>query len=275
MSRDVRRWQVGSTLAVLALSAASSLVGILRPSLYADAPEVIARTRAEDLVILAVAVPVLAAGLWHARRGSLRGRVVWLGALAFMTYAWASRTLSLPFNAFFLAYVALFSLSSFTLAAGVSETDAEATRRRLAGRLSERTYAAVLALISAGLAALWLSDVVPAALAGTTPAIVSEFGPRGLGTVVMDLGLVVPALALAAVWLWRGRARGYVAAGVLLVFGALLAPALAAITAFDVLAGVAVTPGMLVGTVVPPLVAAVFAVKYLLAIPPAAPTAGG
>ena len=36
--------------------------------------------------MLAYAIPVLLVGLWFAVNGSLRGRFVWLGALAFMTY---------------------------------------------------------------------------------------------------------------------------------------------------------------------------------------------
>ena len=267
MSAPPRRWQVLSTIAVLLLSATSSLLGLLSPGLYAGAPDTLARTRAEDLVILVVGVPVLALGLYYAIRGSLRGRVVWIGGLAFMAYMWASRAVSLPFNAYFLGYVALLSLSAFTLAGGLLGADADALRRQIRDRRSPRVYATVLAVIGAGLAALWLSDVVPATLAGTTPAIVEEFGPGGLGTVLIDLGLVVPSLVVAAAWLWRDRPPGYLVAGVLLVFGALLAPSLAAITAVDVQSGVAMTPGLVVGTVVPPLVAAAFAVRYLLAIP--------
>lgn len=266
MGATARRWQVGATLAVIVLSGVASLLGLLRPDLYAGASGGLSRRRAEDFVILAVAVPVLAFGLYRAARGSLRGRIVWLGALAFTTYLWASRAVSLEFDAFFLVYVALLPLSLFPLVGGVLETDGAAVRRHVRRRRAPRTYAAVLAVISVGLASLWLSDVVPATLTGETPAIVTEFGPGGLGTVVLDLGLVVPSLAVAAAWLWRDRAPGYVVAGVLLVFGALLAPALTAITVVDVRTGVAMTPGLVVGTVVPPLVAAAFAVRYLLAI---------
>jgi len=37
---------------------------------------------------------VLLGGLWYARAGSLRGRIVWLGALAYMAYMWASTGLA-------------------------------------------------------------------------------------------------------------------------------------------------------------------------------------
>lgn len=272
MAGPPRRWQVRASLAVLLLSATSSLFGLLSPDHYADAATLLARTRAEDLVVLVIAVPTLAIGLRYARRGSLGGRIVWLGALAFMTYLWASRAVSLAFNPFFLGYAVLLTLSLFTLVGGLTDTDAGAVRTRLADRLERRGYAVALALVGAGLASLWLSDVLPASLAGTTPAIVRAFGPRALGTVVIDLGLVVPSLAATAVWLWRGRPWGYVATGVLLVFGALLAPALTAITVLDLQGGVAMTPGLVVGTIVPPLLAAALATRYLLAIRPGRPS---
>jgi len=261
-----KRWQVGTTLVVLGLAAASSLLGLFRPGHYAGPQALLARTRVEDAVVLAVGVPALAVGLWTARRGSLRGRIGWLGALGFHAYVWTSRSVSLAFNDFFLGYVALLTLSLFTLVAGVLETDADAVGRRLDGRLSSRLYAGVLAVVAAGLALLWLSEVVPATLTGTTPGIVAEFGPRGLGTYVVDLGLVVPSLAVAAGWLWRGQPRGYLVGGALLVFGALLAPVLTAITVVDLRTGVRMTAGLIAGTVLPPLVAAAFAATYLRAL---------
>lgn len=263
----LRRWHVWSTLAVLALSVSLTLLGLFRAGLYAGLPEQVVRTRSEDLAILAFGVPALAYGLWATRRGSVRGRLVWLGGLAFMAYVWGSRALQLAFNDAFLGYVALTTLSAFTLVGGLLLVDPHPVHRRLDGHIRHRLYAGVLGLIAAGLAALWLSDVVPATLSGTTPAIVRDFGEKGLATLVVDLGILVPALAVAAGWLWQRRPWGYVTAGVLLTFGALLAPSLTAITVVDVLNGVPLTVGMIAGTVVPPAVAAAFALAYLRALP--------
>ena len=274
MTTTPHRWQTLSTFAVAALSAASSLFGLFRPGHYADAPELLPRLQAIDAAVLAVAVPSLTLGLWAARRGSLRGRVAWLGALAFATYQWSSTVGTTAFNGFFLGYVALFSLSLFTLVGGVLETDAAAVRRRLDGRLSEHVYAGFLAFVAAALALLWLSEIVPATLSGTTPAVVEQLGERSAHTYVLDLGVVVPSLAVAAAWLRRGRPWGYVAAGVLLVMAALLAPVLTALTVVDATGGaVTVTGPLLVGTVLPPAVGAAFALKYLLAMGRADPSA--
>lgn len=267
MARSLRRWHVWSTLGILVLSLVLTLLGLFKAGFYTGRPELIVRSQSEDIAILAFAVPVLAYGLWAARRDPARGRLIWLGGLAFMTYVWSSRAMQLGFNDAFLAYVALTTLSGFTLVSGLLTVDPSPVSRALDGHIRHRMYSAVLAVIAVGLAFLWLSDIVPATLSGTTPAVVQDFGEKGLATLVIDLGLLVPALGVAAAWLWQRRPWGYVTAGVLLVFGALLGPSLTAITIIDIQNGVPLTTGMIVGTVVPPLIAAAFAITYLRALP--------
>lgn len=268
------RWQVRSTIAIIALSAASSLLGLFREGHYADPSALLARLTAEDAVILLVAVPVLAAGLWGAMRGSRRAKVVWLGALAYMTYMWATIGLNRAFNDFFLGYVALFALSLFTLAGALVGADPERFHRTLAGR-ARRLYAGFLLLTAGGLAALWLSDVVPAILAGTTPSVIEQFGPQGIVTYVVDLGVVVPSLAIVAVWLWRDHPWSDLCAGILLVFAALLAPGISAITVVDLQTGVEMTTGMVVGSILPPVLGAALALDFLRRLPSRGPREAG
>lgn len=261
---EPRRWHVATTVAILALSVVTALSGLLRPGHYADPAGLVELYRVQDLTILAVGVPVLAVGLLAAMRGSLRGRVVWLGGLAFMTYIWMSVGLQVSFNAFFLVYVALFSLSLFTLVGGLVTTDAGAVARSLRGRVSTRLYAGFLAVIAVGLTVLWLSDIVPALLGGTVPLSVGEAGEQTLVSHFVDLSVVVPSIAVAAVGLLRERDWGYLLAGVALVLGGTLAAPIGLTTVVvatgDVLS---VSPLQLAATVLPILVAAVLAVTYV------------
>jgi hypothetical protein len=200
-------------------------------------------------------------------RGSPRGRVVWLGGLAYMTYMWASIAVQITFNELFLVYVALFGLSLFTLVGGLVTTDARAIRDAVDGRIRPSLYSGFLVLVGVGLAALWLSDVVPALLDGTTPLLVEEAGPQAMVSHVLDLGVVVPAIFLASAWLYQRRPWGFVFAGVVLVFGATLAASISAMTV--VLAGgdaVTVSPVAAFFSVVPVVAAAVLAVTYLLSM---------
>ncbi len=259
-----RRWQVRATVAVLVLSVVSTFLGLLRPGHYGADPARVEYYQVQDATILLVGVPVLAVGLWYATRGSLRGRVVWLGGLAYSTYVWASVGLQAPYNEFFLGYVALFSLSLFTFVGGLVTTDAGAIRRVLEGRVSTALYGGALLVIAVGLAVLWLADIVPALLAGTTPLIVEEAGRVALASHLLDLGVVVPSLLVAGVWLRRERTWGYVLAGVALVLGATLAASISA-TTLVLLSGetVTVSPVAAVFTFLPVLVSAVLAVRYV------------
>lgn len=266
MPHSVRRWQAVTTVAVLLLSITSSLLGLFRPGHYTDLAALLPRLYAQDAVVLVIAVPVLAAGLWTAWRGSTIGTVVWLGALAFMTYIWASYALTTTFNAFYLGYIALFSLSTFTLVGGILSLDADALHRDLQGRVRHRVYSGFLGLAAAGLATLWLSELVSATLTGATPAAIEAFGVQAAATYVIDLGLVVPSLAVTAAWLWQQRPWGYALTAVLLTFTAVLAPAITAITVVDVQAGVPMSLPVIAASIVPPLIGAAFAGKYLHAL---------
>lgn len=230
MTRHLDRWMVRTTITILLLSIASALLGLFRPGHYREAAAIVELNQVQDATILLAGVPVLAAGLWYAARGSLRGRIVWLGGLTYMSYMWANIGLTTAFNELFLVYVALFGLSSSTLVGGLASTDPDAVGRALGDRSSRPLYAGVLVFIAVGLAGLWLSELVPATLAGEPPLLVAERGPMALVSHFIDLSVVVPALVLAAVWLWRGNPWGPLVAGVMLVFGATVAVTISAMT---------------------------------------------
>ena len=264
MTRHLRRWHIVSTVAVLVLATVSSLLGLFRSGHYRAPPGVVAAYQVQDLTILVVGIPVLTVGLWYAVRGSPRGRIVWLGGLAYMTYLWVSIAIQIPFNELFLVYVALFGLSLFTLISGVVSTDAARIRQTLDGHVNVALYSGALAVIGLGLGALWLSDVVPPLLSGTTPSLIEEAGQQAMATHVIDLGVVVPSILLSAAWLYQGRSWGYVFAGVELVLGGTLAAPIGIMTiVFMTGDTVTISPVAAVFTFLPILVSAVLAVTYL------------
>jgi hypothetical protein len=218
----------------------------------------------QDLTILAIGIPVLAGGLWYTMRDSARGRIVWLGGLAYMTYMWASIAVQIPFNDLFLVYVALFGLSLFTFVGGMVTTDADAIRGTLDGHLNTTLYSVALVVIGLGLGALWLSDVVPPLLSGETPSLIEESGPQAMVTHVIDLGVVVPSIFLSAAWLFRERRWGYVFVGIELVLGATLAAPIGFMT-LVFMAGdtVTISPVAAFFTTLPILMSALLAVAYL------------
>lgn len=264
MTSQFRLWHRNATIAIIALAALSSLVGLFRPNHYRAASDIVISYQVQDLTILLIGIPVLAAGLWLGMRNSPHGRIVWLGGMAFMTYMWASIAVQIPYNELFLVYIALFGLSLFTFVGGMLTTDADAIRQRVEGRINATLYGGALLVIGTGLAALWLSDLVPALLSGTTPSLVEESGPQALTSHVIDLGVVVPSIFLAAVWLLRGRTWGYVLTGVVLILGATLAAPIGIMT-LVLMTGetVTVSPIAAFFTILPIGVSAFLAMMYL------------
>lgn len=192
---NVPRWQVVSTVAIITLAIASGLLGLFRPGHYP--PELLPGFYIQDALILLVGTPALALGLAYASRGSLRGRIVWLGALAYMTYMSVSIAFQLTFNQFFLGYVLWVGLSVYTLVGALATTDPTRVKEAVAGHISERVYGVFLWVIAIGLAVLWLSELVPATLSGSAPLLVEEVGPHALASHFIDLSMVVPALVIA------------------------------------------------------------------------------
>lgn len=214
---DIEPWQVVSTACIAVLAVVGTVLGLFREGFYRDPEVLLHQAYGQDIVTLTLVVPLLLIGLWRANDGSLRGYFIWLGALGYLTYTYAVYAVITQFNQFFLGYVALFGLSAYTLAAGVLQLDPVAVKDRLAARLPTRWMVGFLVAMGALVAALWLSEVVPATIADQPPASIAGTGVPANVVHVLDLAILVPATFLTARWLHQGRPWGYVLPGVLLV----------------------------------------------------------
>ncbi|WP_158056603.1 hypothetical protein [Halorussus halophilus] len=236
---SVPRPYVFSSLAILALAALATGVGLFVPEFYRDAPALLPQVYGQDLLTLLVALPMLAASLYFATRGSLRGYVVWLGVLGYLLYTYASYSFMTAFNELYLVYTTLLWLTLVTFVGGLVRLDAVALKRSL-GDLPVRSYVLFQGLLVALIALLWLAEILPAIFDGTTPPSVAEAGLPTSVIYALDLGVVLPAFALSAYWLWRRRAWGYVFTAVLLVKATTLGLAVLAMAYFMIRAGSAV-----------------------------------
>ena len=92
-------------------AAAAAGLSFFVPSVLTGAPVAIGCLRGTALVILVAGLPVLAAGMSRAARGSARGLVVWLGTLGYLLYQAVMFCFATPLNNFFLIYVAYLGLA--------------------------------------------------------------------------------------------------------------------------------------------------------------------
>ena len=139
-----------------------------------------------DAANLILGLPVLLGAMWLARRGSLFGLLLWPGALFYALYAYALYLVGAPFDALFFGYVALVTLSAWTLIYIVASIDGEEVRRRLAAAPARSVGGALVVI--AVLAYAGLTGAVISALGSATtkpgmrPAVGRRLCARHAGT---------------------------------------------------------------------------------------------
>lgn len=214
------RWSPGHVAAavVVVLATIASLGGLLADGFYTDGAWARSAFRGSDLATLAVAVPVLAGALVLSLRGSLRGRLVLLGMLAYSTYNYAFYAFGTEFSDWFLLHAAAFATSLAGLVLLAYELGARSVAARVTGAFPRRAIAAYLAAIGAVMGTLWVAESVRFALTGDLSSDAPLSGQHLV--FALDLGFLVPGMLLAAVLLWRRHVWGYVAAVAMNVLGA-------------------------------------------------------
>lgn len=215
---------------VVVLAGAISVIGLGFPSVYGgDWGN--GMGLGNDLVTLAVAVPVLALAILYSAHGSVRARVIWLGALYYMLYNYAFYVFGLPVTRQYVPIVAAFAISGLALALGMHNLDIEAVGRRFGPRTPGRWIAAFLAYVAVMISILWISQWVKYLMTGRVPDVNGSASAYQVIAAV-DLSFMVPVQIAAAITLWRRRPWGYVLGGMTLVQGAIYTAVMATVCVF-------------------------------------------
>jgi hypothetical protein len=171
----------------------------------------VAQMQANDLITLVLGLPLLALSFWLTLRGSLRGRLMLAGTLGFILYTYITMAFGAHYNAFFLVYVALFSLSLFAFVLVMMSFDLATLPSRFSEKLPRGWIAGLLLFAAVFLSLAWLGRVAATFKPGAIPALENT---TSMFIQVMDLGIIVPVCALSAVLLLRRQPWGYLLASV-------------------------------------------------------------
>ncbi len=204
----------GALMAIIGNVIALRVPGIyapLKPAFYAEAI-------AQDVADLALVAPAWIIVAILALRGSRRAYLIWLGVLAFTVYNYVIYTVSVQFGALFLLWVAVLGLALWALIGGVATADHENVRGGYVGGIVTKVTAWALMIVGGLFALLWLSEDVPALLAGTTPQGLLETGLFTNPVHVLDLAFFLPAVFVTGVCLLRGRALAFTVAPAFVTF---------------------------------------------------------
>jgi len=189
---------------------------------YWDTVSSAAQMQANDLIALVLGLPLLAVSFWLTLRGSLRGRLLLAGTLGFILYTYITMAFGAQYNALFLVYVALFSLSLFAFVLVMMSFDLASLPAHFSDNLARGWIAGLLFFAAAFLSLAWLGRILPT-LAWDSLSLWERGGVRGIPALenttsmfiqVMDLGLVVPVCLLSGILLLRRQPWGYLLASV-------------------------------------------------------------
>lgn len=217
--RATGAWLLSWVAAALALGAA--LTGLVVGGAYPGARSTAEMFRGYDLVTAAVVVPTLAVATLRARRGSLVAQLVVAGLLADLVYTYPVLLFGTRLNDVFLLHLAVFATALAGLVLVLADADVPAVTARFRDRTRRGVVVAVLGLLAISLGLLWTWAVIDHAVSGQVlqgSRLVETDAVVRLG-IALDLALLVPLYAAAAVLVWRRRGLGYLLAAVALVSG--------------------------------------------------------
>lgn len=223
------------SVVILALMTIASAIGLFVDGLYPDGAWARDALRGGDLTTIGLVVPALAASMVLARRGSTGARIVWLGALAYGVYNYAYFAFGAEFNAIFPLHIALLTASIVTLLLAVSTFDLRSIAERV--RVPGARWAGLfLAIVGSVLGGLWVALSIRHTVTGELIGGLPEDGVHLVFAI--DTALLVPALVIAGVSLWRRTEAGFVGGATMAVMGAMYQVNLLAAGAFQAAAGV-------------------------------------
>jgi hypothetical protein len=226
----------------MALIFVQALLGLLLPDQYRDAEWIRVTWYGNDWITMLGAVPLLWIGRRTAVRGSARGLLLSLGMVAYGVYNYAFYLFGAALNVFFLLYVVIFVVSIVTFVLVLSKLDIGAIANCFHRATPVRAAGGYLIFVAIGLTIVWVGMWGAYAFAGRPTPI----EPEAFRIVAaLDLSLMVPALTVGGVLLWRRQPWGYLIATIAAIQGALYLLVLSVNSAIAISRGLDAAPGEL------------------------------
>jgi hypothetical protein len=239
------KWNAAEILTILIvfLGIIASAGGLLIPNLYRDPASIVPALRGQDLITL-LTMPILLVALLAVRRGLTRAKLIWIGLLGYVLYAYLGAAVGYFLNHFTLLYIALFSLSLAAMVSAMSSLKLADLETRFDAGVPRWPVIAFLMLMALMLGAREILDNVGFIQTSIIPSGMQRSGGTNYFVYTLDLGLIVPLSVLSSIWLWQRSPLGLVSTGVVLTKAAVMGLALLVMNWFNTNAGFA-TDGLL------------------------------
>ena len=215
-----------TTVGIGVLVTVAALVGLSNPDVVYPTAELREFALANDIVSLAIGVPLLIASMWLAGRGRMAGRLAWPGVLLYLLYGAVAYVVALPVTWVYPIHLVVASGSVYMLIGLAVRLDAAAIKKKLVGQIPERWSAGVLIALG-GFSLVRAVVVLGDGIAGGSGLERTE-----LAVLVADV-LISPAWIVGGLLLWRRTPYGLVGALALLLQACMLFVGLLAVLALQ------------------------------------------
>lgn len=235
--KTLRHLRISERLAVMAgvAAAIASLAGFV-PGVYRDPKVVIAQSHGFDVGDL-IAVLILGLGLTWSARGSIRGRLVAVGALGYLLYSFVTYAFLIVLNASTVLYIAVLGFGAWSFITGLANVDDHEADELASGHLYRRLLAGFMIIMGALFALTWLREIAGSVISGQLPAGLAAAGWPMNPPYVLDLGFVIPLAAIGASRLVYSKPGGGRIAVPFLIFLSLLSISVLLMTIFMAIDG--------------------------------------
>lgn len=211
------------TIPTVVLTVITSLAGLLCTGTYSRETTLwIAQAAGQDIINIALIVPVILISAYFTGKGGRSGFFIWLGAMLYTTYTFVIYSFGLHFNSYFLVYCWTLGLSAYAFLT----VTVQVTPAAVKGWFDEARHEHIMSILvlAAGVVfyLMWLKDDLPAMISNQTPAGLQGTGLPTNPVHVLDYSLILPGFILTSILLLKKNAFGYLFAPVLLSFGVLM-----------------------------------------------------
>ena len=207
------------SIPLLVLLAIASYSGIFISATYArNTTSFAAQGIGQDIVNLFIVAPLLLLSTILYYKGNKKAMFLWAGLLSYILYSYVIYGFAQPFNFLFLVYCAILGISFYAFMYFVISKINGAIKDWYEEKFPKRAVIIYFVIIAALFYFVWLSEVVPALLNDEIPESIIENGTTTNPVHVLDLSILLPALLITGIFLFRDNKFGYLLAPILLVF---------------------------------------------------------
>jgi hypothetical protein len=185
---------------------------------YNDSISLASQARAQDIVTLVVGIPLLIISLYFTNKNSVQGKLLLTGTVGYFLYTYTSYSFLASYNAFFLIYVLLMSVSLFCFIINITSSELKDMKTKLKQSFPKKYIGIFAMTIGMIIGLMWLGLILPSIK--KAPDVLEHY--TTLVIQAMDLGFIFPVALLSGILVIKNNSLGYLLVSMIIVKGATL-----------------------------------------------------